>query len=442
MDLHQLSPTAYLERLRSRPLAVLAQPQPTDYQHTVASTWSLAMEDVAHDELAAASMYLAAFLAPADISAELFEQVNILPQPPDAIELDAALTKLRGYSLLTGNGRVLTMHPMVQLVAREHLEAGSRRHWIQTAVDVIAQAFPSDAANVQVWPSCQELLPHALAVVAYATSEPVKTAQLVQLVDAVAVYFHARGDMRSATEHGQRAVTLAAEVFELTDPRGGPPRDTLGAVLTQAGALDEAYELHKQSLTLQRAALGERDPALVRTLGSMGVVLFEQRRLHAARQVLERAVVIGQSANARAEDLAVTVGNLGNVLFELKQLRSARRMHERALQLKVKIWGHQHPDVAISLGALGIVEAELGDLRAARRLQEQALAIEEAAFGPEHPEVGRTLGNLARVLGRDGQVTEACDLLKRAVGIFESVYGNQHAITVQAKADRERLGCS
>ena len=171
-DSKGLSLASYERRLRSHAPELFALGEPPDYEHTVATTWELAFAEIEQDRPAASLLLCAAFLAPETIPAELFESEALADGAFAGRDgwraLDEAREQLRRYSLLTGSDEALTMHRLVQQIARERLGADDMRRWVGVAQQLVAAGFPADGEDPANWPACARLLPHGLAVAEHA----------------------------------------------------------------------------------------------------------------------------------------------------------------------------------------------------------------------------------------------------------------------------------
>jgi len=114
---------------------------PPDYPCSVATTWSLAMEQVSKESPEAADLLnLCAFLAPDKISLEMLsEGAKHLPEPlaataTDRLAMNRAIKVLRRYSLIDASGELLSVHRLVQAVVRDRLNEDDEKRWAEMAV--------------------------------------------------------------------------------------------------------------------------------------------------------------------------------------------------------------------------------------------------------------------------------------------------------------------
>ncbi|MCA9947094.1 MAG: trypsin-like peptidase domain-containing protein, partial [Anaerolineales bacterium] len=143
----QITPVDYLRLFRERRQELLAREQPPeDYHATITTVWEMAFELAGQTPGATELLSLCSFLASDDISLEMIvEHANTLPEALAAVVTDAlargdAVAALTRYSLLTVMDGVLTVHRLVQVMTRDHMERSRTQTWAETAVDLLFEA--------------------------------------------------------------------------------------------------------------------------------------------------------------------------------------------------------------------------------------------------------------------------------------------------------------
>lgn len=480
----------YLELLQERAGELLALGEPADYPHTVATTWTLALGRL-RAELPAAEDLLAVcgFLAPEDIPRSLLvKHATVLPKRlrqavTDRLTYDQVLGALGRYGLVTVTRDSLAVHRLVQAVIREGLDQQARRQWARAAVRLVSAAFPDDTGyEVQAWPTCTRLLPHALTTIDHASTlgaDPAATAGLLtkaghylwgrtelrqarQLLEHALAIREARpgpdhsetaqilndlgsvlrelGELPTARMHLTRALTIREAELGPDHPDVAESLKNLGLVLGNQGDLRAARSAHQRALAIQKTSLGPDHPAVAESLSNLGNVLRQLGDLPAAREALEHALVIREARHGPNHPrLANSLSNLGFILHDLRKLHAARDAHQRALAIRETWLGSDHRDTAYSHTNLGAVQHELGELQAARIHHEQALAIFEARLGPDNPDVAMCLDNLGLALADLGELPGARDAFARAVTIRKARLGPDHPDTLNSMSHLAEL---
>jgi tetratricopeptide (TPR) repeat protein len=422
--------TGYVDRLRDRAPELFAAGGPAGYEHTVATVWSLAFDQLADQPVAADLVLVCAHLAPERIPRELLEAYAddsgdpaVTPQAvDDAIEL------VLRYALLTATAdSTLAMHRLVQGVARATAAEGACAAAAARAVALVDSVLPNQPWEHEQWPACARLLEHALSAARSAEQHGTVRAQTARVLVRVGQYQNERAEYAPARALFERALEIKEAVFGLEHHEVAITLGSLGNVHQDLGEFEAARVTQQRALAIKEAVYGLEHPEVARTLGNLGNVEGHLGEFEAARVTQQRALAIFETVyGLEHPDVARTLTNLGIVQQQLGEFGTARRTLQRALAIKDATYGTEHPEVAITLGNLGIVQRQLGELETARATLQRALAIREAVYGPEHPDVARTLGSIGNVQLRLGEHEAARVSQRRALAIDEAVYGPEH----------------
>jgi Tfp pilus assembly protein PilF len=429
----------YLRRFEARGADFdRAQGAETGYGRTVGVALALALDRLREGQqgIHAAETLLerCAFYAPDYIPRELLAN-----EFSEAV-LDEAIGTLRGYALLDTGAGTLSLHRLVQWAVRERMAAARQEEGAERAVRKVRERFPEDAHDVRYWPTCRQLLNHALVAAEHASGRQVGAPLVGELLDSIGIYLASTHALAEAHNQLGKALRIFEAAYGPEHPKVARTLGNLGIVARRQGDLCGTRALHERALRIEEAAYGPEHPKVARTLGNLGIVAKDQGDLCGARALHERALRIEEAAHGPEHpEVARTLGNLGIVARLQGDLSGARALQERALRIKEAAYGPEHPEVARTLGNLGIVAKDQGDLCEARALQERALRIEEAAYGPEHPEVAITLGNLGVVAEAERDYPCARSLFERALTIFHGALGDEHPHTIKARAGLARL---
>ncbi|MFY1669072.1 FxSxx-COOH system tetratricopeptide repeat protein [Plantactinospora sp. WMMB334] len=358
----------YLElvRERSRELFAVSDAAEGADGRRVATVWTLSLTRVGEDQpLAGELLKLLAFLAP--------RVPRQLPAAaPDTLpaELAAAVTdRLAHNRLLDAVGRyalvgldpdVIEMHRLVQAVVQARLGREQEEQWATAAVTLIRQEFPDDSREPVRWPSCQQLLPHLLAVTGHARRLGVAAEEVGWLLAGASSYLRERGQYQQAEPLARDALTITRSALGPDHIETANRHDALGGALRDLGRLEEAHAQYQQALTISLTALGPDHPN------------------------------IGSWRN-----------NLGGVLRDLGRLEEAHTQFQQALTIGLTALGPDHPDIGIRRNNLGNVLRDLGRLEEAHTQYQQALTISLTALGPDHPQTRTIRDNLDRLEGRE-----------------------------------------
>ena len=300
---------AYLERLQRYPARTLATRRPRDRDRvdTVATTWQVSLAQVQPTLGAVALLEVCAFLSPEEIPRELF--ATQLDRPAAAVDifsvdpfaLDEAVAALHRYGLVKASEQTLTVHRLLQQVIRAGLDATAASDRVGTAVGLLAEAFPVEGIeDPGVWPSCEKLLPHALAAADHAEHRHIELAVTSDLLNSAERYIYGRARYAEARSLAERALALAQQAYEPTSHVFAARLSSLARVLGVLGDLDRAHTLHERALAIRGTHLGPDHPDTAGSLHNLATVLHNQGDLLRARTLHERALAIREASLGRA----------------------------------------------------------------------------------------------------------------------------------------------
>jgi tetratricopeptide (TPR) repeat protein len=427
--------TAYQELFQSRRKELwMDESHPPNYTDSVATTWSLAMEQVSHESQEAADLLnMCAFLAPDDISLELLSGgAKHLPEPlaataTDNLAMNRAIKALRQYSLIDTSGEGLSLHRLVQAVVRDRLSEDDRKGWTETVVRLLSSAFPFDSDDVRTWHQSSRLLPHALAAAAHAGVLEVAPEVRQHILNQTGVYLRERAEFVEAKVLFERALSLAEKAYGPDHPEVAAIVNNLGLVLQALGDLQVAKEHFVWALKIDEEAYGPDHPNVALHVNNLGGVLYDLGDLQGAKEHFVRALKIDEEAYGPDHpNVARDVNNIGLVLKALGDLKGAKEHFVRALKIDEEAYGPDHPLVATDVNNLGLVLKALGDLKGAKEHFVWALKINEEAYGSDHPNVALHVNNLGGVLYDLGDLQGAKEHFVRALKIDEKAYGPDH----------------
>ena len=185
------------------------------------------------------------------------------------------------------------------------------------------------------------------------------------------------------------SVTRAGDTLGPDDPRTLASRNSLAYAYRDAGRLDEAITLHRQTLEDRTRILGPHHP---NTLTSRN--------------------------------------NLAGAYWHADRLDEAITQYEQTLKDSTRILGPHHTDTLTTQDNLAITYRTAGRLDEAIPLLEQTLKDRTGILGPHHTDTLTTQANLAIAYRTAGRLDEAIPLLEQTLKDFESLLGPNHPLTL------------
>lgn len=417
----------YLKLFREKRERLLQKgaPHQDRYQFTVMTTWLSSFEAVEEKNKAAAQLLkICAFLAPDDVPLFLFKEgAEHLPEElaqaaEDDMEMDTAISVLRGYSLVTRSGKssegqegdFISIHRLVQVVMRDGMEEEEKKKWAAAAVKVVSKSLPPSATDVRHWPKMALLLPHALQSARLAQSVSVALKQASRVVNQAALYFLARAEFGQAREMFESNVELMEQAYGKRSQEAASSINNLGAVLHDMGELEEARKLYQRALKIGEETLGSEHPNVAIRLNNLGAVLHDMGELEEARENYQRALKINKEAlGPEHPNVAAGLNNLGSVLRDMGELDEARKNFQRALEIGEAASGQNHPNVATRLNNLGTVLRDMKKWEESLEYAQRALAIWGKTLPSDHPHIATSHHNLAATLRKLDRNDEAAE---------------------------------
>jgi tetratricopeptide (TPR) repeat protein len=303
-EAEQLPLAGYLDLLREDAAELFAEGRPIDYTHTVATTWTLGLDKAAgHSPQAPELLRLLAYLGPDEIPWDLLGPALAEQQGlPDALAglpiggLERALGALARFSLVKRAGDEVAVHRLVQQVIRDGIDLEQHRAWAAAAVGLLRTMFPFDSDWPETWPTCQRLLPHAVAATAHAEQLQTGLEDASIVLNQLGLYFQGRAQFATARATYERALRIAEAAYGPDHPAVAIRVNNLGELLRALGDLDGAKANFERALRIDEAAYGPDHHDVANRVNNLGRVLQDLGDMEGARANLERALRIFEAA--------------------------------------------------------------------------------------------------------------------------------------------------
>lgn len=395
-----IAPADYLDRLRRYPARMFSAsnspeaPGEAGRQRTIARIWQLSVQAIADEQpLAGEILRTLAWFSPEPIPRDLTYRLH-----EDPLVVDDALALLNAYSMITLTPQSVTIHRLVQAVARIPDPADPNRtpEAISQARDRAAQllltCMPEDPLfNVHVRPRWRELLPHVLALTGHidpGQDTPVTAGMLV----AASGLLQGDGHFGEAVASARRAVDAYQQMQGPDAPDTLNARSFLASAYRAAGDLTAAAPLHQLNLADCERILGEDHP-----------------------------------------DTLVARANLAYLYALRHEEDRALHLHERNLAAYERIHGPDHPHTLNARANIASCYRDLGDLDRAIALHRQSVTDYARVFGPGHAETITARSNLAYAYQVAGDLGQALPLHRQVLTDRERLYGPDHPHTQVAR---------
>jgi len=235
----------------------------------------------------------------------------------------------------------------------------------------------------------------------------------------------ARGEAEAALTPLRRAYALRLEFNGKDSERAENVRGELALALENAGQVEDALALRRESLEFARTRYGTNSLTAARALASVGAVEVVAVRYADAEQHLTASLELLTAAGA-TENLTTLLDNLASLAELRGDFRSALPLRERLLA------GERDAGVrAKQLALLSRVALEVGDEATALRSAREARSTLEA-INPRHPDLIVALTTLGRLTAGEPGVV----VLKQALSLDSARDGEYRGDIERALGDR------
>ncbi|MFC0041862.1 FxSxx-COOH system tetratricopeptide repeat protein [Actinomadura rayongensis] len=431
----RLSPDGYLELLRADPAVVYDRAaRGSDAERTIARIWRLTLDHLS--PLAGELLRVLAWWAPQDIPRTL-----LAPLAGPAL-LAAALGDLAAYSMITLNTETITLHRLVQAVARTpdpHVDGDSHRQpadvhiACHAATALLDQARPADPADPAGWPTWRTLIPHVDALAQHAPPDT-DTPTTARLLNHAANFLQDQGELARAIDYYERALNCDLRLNGPDHRNTFTSRNNLADAYRAAGDLRRAVPLYEATLADWERVLGGDHPD----------TLTSRNNLASAYQAagdLGRAIPLHEATLTNRErvlggdhpDTLISRNNLAHAYEVVGDLRRAVPLYEATLVDCERVLGGDHPDTLSSRNNLAHAYESAGDLRRAVPLYEATLADCERVLGSDHPNTLTSRNNLAHAYQAAGDLDTAIPLFEATLADSERVLSGDHPNTLTSR---------
>ena len=124
--------------------------------------------------------------------------------------------------------------------------------------------------------------------------------------------------------------------------------------------------------------------------------------------------------------------SVGNTQQSLGNYTAALESHKRGFDIRVKLFGKEHPNTADSYHSVGVTQHSLGNYTAALESNKRALDIRIKWSGDEHRNTADSYHSVGVTQHSLGNYTAALELEKRALDIKIKLFGEEHPKTAHS----------
>ncbi|CAM5551802.1 FxSxx-COOH system tetratricopeptide repeat protein [Streptomyces chartreusis] len=427
----------YLRLFEHKGAELLTVSPPLDYQLPVAVAWNVSMDHLEErSPTALRLLQLCSYFAPGSISVSIFSGHGGSTIDPalaraltDPLQLTRALREINRHSLARIDYRTnsIEMHPLVQLILKNHMTSEERSRMRKGAHMLLAAANPGKPADPMTWPLYAELYGHVIASEAIKSDQP----SVHNLVRNVAHFLFYRGD------HTESLVFSEQVWATWNTPSGAEDQQTLllgpwlGFLYWAAGRFDDAAQLvtHLREV-YERTAPAEVEDTREDALESMmleAAVHRVQGHFAAGRDLDEIAYDRARRAFGEGDPMTLRAAhNLGVSLRLAGQFQQALDLDRHTHALKTRLYGRDHRDSLITEASIAVDLREAGDYAGARSLLEAVVDALLPVLGARNSTTLNVMRLLSESCRKEGDHARSLELATEAHTMLSHLYGETH----------------
>lgn len=461
LDQPGLSCDDYCELLadRAHTLADLSpRVLPDDYAHSVAASLSLSIERAYHRQqptgLATGILFLASFLDPAGIPADLFTTEAALQVYDDVLvaagggtrtplterDIRVTLGNLHLLCLIDSDGDTIRIHALVQRTLRDGLDAEEQGYFARAAADVLLTAWPDPEND-----------PLRSAILRANTARLREYSGILLLLPGVhTVLFKEGGSLGDCGQFGAAAAHAWQLYLECEELLGHSHTDTINARnnhaywLGMTGDASKAVAMFEDLLADSLTTLEPDSPYALMVRANLARWRGESGDVHGA--VAEYRDLLGLHVQVLGADDPHTLRirhNLATQRAASGKLSEAIADFENLVPDCLRVLGPDHPDTLNALNSLASYQARTGNLRSALAILTELVPAQVRIMGSDHPQTLTVRNNFAVWLARAGDSQRALAMFEELTLDVERVFGSEdrrtHAIRKDAGDLRRRM---
>ncbi|MCF4123690.1 tetratricopeptide repeat protein [Antribacter sp. KLBMP9083] len=429
------SPGQFLDLLRSRPSAALeARAYGSDGERTVARIWGVTLERLTVEAPGALQVLgVLAWLAPDDVPLDLLDGL-------DDVDVPAAMRVLAAWNLVTVTKTTVSVHRLVQAVARTAATSGwpsaltvDRSRALATAI--LDRAIGAlDVGAPESWPRLRALLP-SVETYTIVTHPAQDDTDASYVLGRAATYLQGQGAVVQAIAWYERALAHHVRVLGPDAPETLTTRHNLAVTYRVSGRVQEAIGLLEQVLADRVRVLGPDAPDALTARGNLAIAYLAGGRVQEAIDLSEE--VLADHVRVLGPDAPGTLTTRGNLAIAYQdggRVQEAIDLSQEVLADHVRVLGPDAPGTLTVRNNLAIAYRTSGRVQEAIDLFEQVLADRVRVMGADAPHTLTTRNNLAVAYRTSGRVQESIDLAERNAILAKARFGPRDRITLDYQA--------
>lgn len=401
----------------------------TEYPDSVATTWKPTLARLGPD--ARMILRLAAQMAETPIPIKMFTQsaeivVELAGSRPRQggaadFQVAAAIRDLKAYSMITSDGKSLSLHPLLRRVEKVDA-AASGIDYGPTALDIFLSFAPESADLPRTWAVWNGLFPHAVAL--QESGNNAAPRKRIELLDHMARFAFGKAQYTKSVEFEQQAYGIAEATFGAESPEMEDRLMNYGEYLRACKRYDEAERFFRRCLEWREKHYGHDSLPVAASLNYLGLLTRMTDREAESEGFLREGIAICQRCGINSDPtLLKLLLNLAMIALNKSDLDEAQQLAQRAQDVSAKEFGGEDLFSAYSDEILGAIANNRGDYAAAVPVFRRSAERQIELLGENHPETLEAMSVLAIGLVNAGHIEEALSWRTRIAKIILAEHG-------------------
>ena len=440
----------YLDRLNNHPLELsVSRPEGGDYRDTVGIALFMAYEQTLdqlrsnspqQEGIAISLLDTLSFLAASGVPTHWLLKLH-----DDSDTVRDALSFLKRSSILqeSTDGKKTIIHRLQGQVYREtYLSNQEKLNEARAHATTLLNEIDIDRLEnyERQRQETRNLIEQIGAVTSQSYSHPLFSDPDLAALVATTLYHANNLGMPQLALTLADSVTRAGDTLGPDHPSTLTSRNNLASAYCDAGRLDEAITLHRQTLEDRTRILGPHHPDTLTSRNNLASAYCDAGRLNEAitlheQNLDDRTRILGP----HHPDTLATRNNLANAYQDAGRLNEAIELFEQNLDDRTRILGPHHPSTLSSRHNLACAYQAAGRLDEAIELFEQNLDDRTRILGPRHPDTLSSRNNLADAYQDAGRLEETIRLHEQNLDDRIRILGPDHPHTL---ITRHNLACA
>lgn len=232
--------------------------------------------------------------------------------------------------------------------------------------------------------------------------------------------------VRIVQQQGDRvSERMARAIQAFDDGRASDANAILEEALHDAKELRKEIAKTKELLKQQQesAAISISELVLKTSVTLADDKLPVERRIDATQEIFKEAYALANESDYDRHKYMELLGKYGDFLGTYALYDENGKIEQELLNLRLSVFGQNHPDVALSYNRLGLVYNCLGEYCKSLEYDGKALSLWMSIYFDNHPAVAMSYNNIGTALFFLGEYSEALKCFEKALDVTIATNG-------------------